>query len=641
MNDAVAEVEPAAASAVDDAPPRIIVMVDTEEEFDWAAPFDRSAIGVGHMRRIHELQAVFDAHGIQPVYDIDYPIADQAASVDALAPIVAEGRAFIGAHLHPWVTPPFSEEVSRRNSFPGNLPPVLEREKLEVLTERITRSFGFRPAIYKAGRYGVGPNSFAILEELRYRVDVSPMPPFDYRRDEGPDFSQRGCAPQWVGPNRRILSIPNTGAHVGWMPRLGLEDAGALSIEPLLKTMHAPAVLSRLRAFERIALSPEGYTLGELLRLTISLLHQGQRLFVLAMHSPSVAPGHTPYVRDERDQLTLLSRLDRYLDFFRRELGGVGSDPLSELQALLPPDAAIEPAPAAPAPPPRKPKAASVALAPITDADLPEIVEYWHHNLNRAIRPATWTAAFSHPWMPHKPNNGFMLRADGRLVGTLGAIYSEQIFGAEQRNFLNLTSLVVDEPYRARSMDLLAACLKQKDLCFTNFTPTPAVARMLRLLRFSELPSDEFIIPHVPMPPAAMKLRALTRAAELGQRLVGNAARLWRDHRDIPWLNRFAIGQGDEWCVVFWKPGKIRGLPGAHILGVSDAERFIAWNRAIGGHFVLRHGLFASRIRAHLLPDAVPFALRRPATMPHLVRGEMIPGSQTTLLYSEIVALPI
>ena len=92
---------------------------------------------------------------------------------------------------------------------------------------------------------------------------------------------------------------------------------------------------------------------------------------------------------------------------------------------------------------------------------------------------------------------------------------------------------------------------------------------------------------------------------------------------------------------MFWKPGKIRGLPGAHILGVSDAERFIAWNRAIGGHFVLRHGLFASRIRAHLLPDPVPFALRRPATMPHLVRGDMIPGSQTTLLYSELVALPI
>jgi hypothetical protein len=641
VNDAASDLALPAAPADDDGPPRIIVMVDTEEEFDWTAPFDRAATGVEHMRRIAELQAVFDAHGVRPVYDIDYPIADQAVAVDALAPIVAGGRAFIGAHLHPWVTPPFSEEVSRRNSFPGNLPPVLEREKLEVLTERITRSFGFRPTIYKAGRYGVGPNSFAILEELGYRVDISPMPPFDYRREEGPDFSHRGCEPHWVGPNRRILSIPNTGAHVGWLPRLGLEDAAALSIEPPLRRMRAPAVLSRLRLFERIALSPEGYTLGELLRLTLALLRQGQRLFVLALHSPSVAPGHTPYVRSENERLTLLSRLDRYLDFFCRELGGAGTDPLAELHALMPADAPIEAEPVAPAPPPRKAKAASVALTPISDADLPEIVEYWHHNLNRSIRPATWTEGFSHPWMPEKPNNGFMLRADGKLVGTLGAIYSEQVFGAERRNFLNLTSLVVDEPYRARSMDLLAACLRQKNLCFTNFTPTPAVARMLRLLRFSELPSEEYIIPHLPVPPAAMKLRALNRAADLDQRLTGNAARLWRDHRDIRWLNRFAVGQGDDWCLVFWKPGKVRGLSGAHILGVSDPERFIAWNRAIGGYFALRHGVFASRIRAHLLPDTVPFAFRRPATMPHFVRGNLLPGSQTTLLYSELVALPI
>ena len=52
-----------------DEPPRLIVMVDTEEEFDWTAPlFDRGAIGVSHMRRIGVPQAVFDAHGVRPVY---------------------------------------------------------------------------------------------------------------------------------------------------------------------------------------------------------------------------------------------------------------------------------------------------------------------------------------------------------------------------------------------------------------------------------------------------------------------------------------------------------------------------------------------------------------------------------------------
>ncbi len=624
--------------------PRLIIMVDTEEEFDWTSPlFDRGRTGVEHMRRIGELQAVFDAHGMRPVYDIDYPIADQAVAVEALAPIVQDGRALIGAHLHPWVTPPYTEEMIRRNSYPGNLPATLERDKLVALTERITSSFGARPTIYKAGRYGTGPNTFAILEELGFTVDVSPMPPFDYRPDGGPNYSRRGCAPAWVGPTRRVLSIPNTGAYVGWLPRNGLTGVGAIALKRQLRTLRGPAVLSRLRLSERIALSPEGYTLPELLRLTRSLFESGQRLFVLSMHSPSIAPGHTPYVRDDAERRELLSRLDRYLHFFRRELKGEPTDPLAELHAMTANADGSPRAPVAAAPPPvaikRTPPA--VRLEPIEDDDLPEVVSFWHDNLNRSISHTTWKAAFCHSWMPNKPNNGFMMRADGRLVGTLGAIYSEQMIGEEQINFCNLTSLVIDEPYRARTMDLLAACLRQKDLCFTNFTPTAAVAKILRLLRFNELNGDEYIIPHLPVLPGTMKLEVLSRPEQFEQQLTGTAARLWRDHRDIKWLNRFAIGQGDTWCVVFWKPATVRGWPGAVILGVSDTERYIAWNRAIGGHFLLRHGVFASRLRAHLLPDAVRFAFRRAAPMPHFLRGTLPPGSQSTLLYSELVALPI
>ena len=47
----------------------------------------------------------------------------------------------IGAHLHPWVNPPFVESVSNYNSYPGNLPGALERAKLHKLTSRIEQSF--------------------------------------------------------------------------------------------------------------------------------------------------------------------------------------------------------------------------------------------------------------------------------------------------------------------------------------------------------------------------------------------------------------------------------------------------------------------------------------------------------------------
>lgn len=106
------------------------VVVDTEEEFDWTKPFDRNATGVSHMREIGRLQGVFEECGIVPTHVIDYPIATQQESIRPLKEYAEAGRAAIGAHLHTWVTPPFEEEVTARNSFQGNLTRELERAKL-------------------------------------------------------------------------------------------------------------------------------------------------------------------------------------------------------------------------------------------------------------------------------------------------------------------------------------------------------------------------------------------------------------------------------------------------------------------------------------------------------------------------------
>jgi hypothetical protein len=86
--------------------------------------------------------------------------------------------------------------------------------------------------------------------------------------------------------------------------------------------LRLPAIASRMRLLERLRLTPEGYTLAEMRRLTRALLARGQRTFVLSMHSPSVVCGNTPYVRNDADLVVLLQRLRGYLTFFRDELQG-------------------------------------------------------------------------------------------------------------------------------------------------------------------------------------------------------------------------------------------------------------------------------------------------------------------------------
>src|SRR4051812_24188695 len=100
-----------------DAPPTLLVVVDTEEEFDWGAPFDPTSVSVENIAHQHLAQDMFDAHGIVPTYAVDYPVATTPASVAVLKPLLDSGRCEVGAHLHPWVNPPAEEEVNARHSF--------------------------------------------------------------------------------------------------------------------------------------------------------------------------------------------------------------------------------------------------------------------------------------------------------------------------------------------------------------------------------------------------------------------------------------------------------------------------------------------------------------------------------------------
>lgn len=312
-----------------DGPPYLIVAVHTEEEFDWSQPFDRTQVGVTHIQALSDAQSLFAGHGLRPVYVVDWPVIDQDASSAVLRALCRDDAAIIGTHLHPWVSPPHDEPVTAQNSYPGNLPEPLERAKITALTERIGAVTGRRPDIYLAGRYGFGPNTGRILVDLGYRIDLSSVVGYDYRAGAGPDYRSIGPDPFWCRPHgdaRRLLCLPHTAGMVGGLCRRGRLTAGWLET-PLAVATGLRRVAGRLAGIEQLRLSPEGFTLENLKRLTRALVGDGVRAFVLSFHSPSLQPGHTPYVRTGSDRQAFLERLDHFLTFFRDEIGGELSDP--------------------------------------------------------------------------------------------------------------------------------------------------------------------------------------------------------------------------------------------------------------------------------------------------------------------------
>lgn len=284
---------------------RFILTVDAEEEFDWTQPLDRTGFGLNHVSRLAKFQEFCEAQGVVPLYLIDYPLATSEMAGDILRGPIAAGRAEIGVQLHPWVNPPFDEEVNEFNSFSGNLPEPLERAKFTMLRDAIEKNFDAAPLAYRAGRYGVGPNTVPILKDCGIAVDTSARSRFDYSATGGANFRDLPVSPWWVDAERRLMEMPLT--TVFWGP---LRKQGHWLYPRMWRIPRLRGALARIGLLERIPLTPEGVTAKEALRGIDIAIDDGLPILVFSFHSPSLASGFTPYVRSEED-------LDKFYDWWR------------------------------------------------------------------------------------------------------------------------------------------------------------------------------------------------------------------------------------------------------------------------------------------------------------------------------------
>lgn len=323
---------PAASDLVEleaDERPRFWVTIDTEEDFDWAAPFVRTGYGLASVPALAECQAYFERAAVRPIYLVDWPIVADDRAVEILGTAQDGGRCEIGAQLHPWVNPPYDEDVNERNSYTGNLPADLQRAKMTALRDAIQGRFGIAPTVYRAGRYGLGPDSAAMLAELGFCCDTSVRSGFDYRAGHGPDYRAAPLHPWWVATAQgTMLEIPVTTVFGGFFGNAGR----GIYHRVARNGTHAGAALARLGLVERIALTPEGIPAERACRAIDIAVEARLPVLNFSFHSPSLQPGNTPYVRSSADLALFYRWWDVVLDHLARR--GVEATTAAEIWAM-------------------------------------------------------------------------------------------------------------------------------------------------------------------------------------------------------------------------------------------------------------------------------------------------------------------
>ncbi len=296
---------------------KLLILVHTEESFDWEGEFSRKNTDVSHIPFLDKYQQLFSYYGATVAYALTYPVLESQIAIDFFKKLASNKKVFLGMHCHPWVNPPYEEEVNAYNSYPSNLSVGLERAKICDLSQKISDELGCTPSFYLAGRYGVRNETYKVLNELGIKYDFSPVPFYDYSEQFGPDFSNISTR---TTLNNDVRVIPHSSGFTGWLSKGGARP-WVLKQQQLVK-YRISSIFSKLGGFSQVLLSPEGFTLNEMKELTKKLVFSNHETLVLSFHSPSIKFGNTPFVKTVEEEGIFFSALEAYLKFFKEEIQG-------------------------------------------------------------------------------------------------------------------------------------------------------------------------------------------------------------------------------------------------------------------------------------------------------------------------------
>lgn len=316
---------------------KLVITIDVEED-NWGE-FITDGYSLENIKKIQELQKIFDQFKVKPTYLINYPVATDEFSVDMFRSFLAEGKCEIGAHCHPWNTPPFEEELGSYNSMLCNLPKKLQYQKLKILKNTICENLGINPVSFRAGRWAFSNSVAKSLYNLGFKIDTSVTPYTEWSESHGVDYRNFTPHPYRFSfdnifkpiKNGELLQVP---VSIGFLQKNYARSNWLFKLTDaeIMKKIHLRGVLSRLKILNKVFLSPEVSTAQEMINLSERMKRLGFPILNLFFHSTTLLSGCSPFNNNPKENDLFLQHLRQFLKYTIND--GIESFFLKDTQLL-------------------------------------------------------------------------------------------------------------------------------------------------------------------------------------------------------------------------------------------------------------------------------------------------------------------
>lgn len=296
----------------------VIATMDTESDA-WTATREPSPCE--NLRRIPQLLETLAGFGVRMTVLPTHLVAVDGYGAGLLTELEAADDVEVGAHLHPWTSPPLSEPLTPERTMLCNLSEELQLDKLRRHTDHLAELLGRAPTSFRAGRWGLGPATARAVMACGYRVDSSVTPWRSWREMHGPDFNGApmdvyrldGEGPVTVPvPGGPLIELPPTSGF-SRRPFARMHDLREFMARPPLRWLRLRGIAARAGLLEPIFMSPETASGEQMLTLARQVLATGTRYVHMMWHSQSLVPGLSPFVRDAGEADRFVSRVETFL----------------------------------------------------------------------------------------------------------------------------------------------------------------------------------------------------------------------------------------------------------------------------------------------------------------------------------------